>query len=55
MFMFTMRFWKNCVHYSFRAGSKYFNKIEYRFVFNFHLVIVLVLQCKDGVEAGIKE
>ncbi|BAO75720.1 hypothetical protein WPG_1490 [Winogradskyella sp. PG-2] len=50
-----MCFWNNGIYNSFWTSSEYFNKIEYGFVFNFHLVIVLVLQCKDGVEVDVKE
>ncbi len=55
MLMLTMCFWYNSGRYFFRTTSKYFNKIEYRFVFKFHLVIVLILQCKDGVDVDVKE
>jgi len=48
-----MCFWNNGVHYTFWITSKYFNKIEYGCVFKFHLVSVLILHCKDGVEVDV--
>jgi len=43
------------VKYFFWCTSKYFYEIKYRFVCIFHLVIVLILQCKDAIGRVLKK